>query len=346
MNKNKKDGRKLKPETLQEFRNLAIKLYKKGVKQKEIAEIIGMSLSAIKSWIKIYKIEGLKGLILKNKGVKVGTNRKLNFEKEEFLKQLIIDKNPEEIGLNYNLWTRRAIQLAVNKLLNIFIPLRTVSHYMKRFGFTVQKPLKEAYEQKPKETEKWKKKKYPEIKKKAKKENAEIHWVDETGLRSTGNYVRGFSPKGKTPIIRTTGKRFRINLISSVTNQGKMRFMTFKDSMNSEKLIEFMYRLLKNNKRKVFVILDNLRVHHSKHFTSWLENKKEKIEVFYLPSYSPNLNPDERLNRDLKTNFYIGSSVKNNIDFRKKVISFLKSIQRLPERIKKYFISKYVKYAA
>ncbi len=281
MNKNKKDGRRLKYETLQELRNLAIKLYEKGMKQKEIADIIRMSLSAVKSWIKVYKVEGLEGLILKPKGVKVGANRKLNPEKEEFLKQLIINKNPEEVGLNYNLWTRRAIQLAVSKLLDVFMPLRTISHYMKRFGFTVQKPLKEAYEQNPKEIEKWDKKNYPKIKKKAKKEHAEIHWVDETGLRSNGNYIRGFSPKGKTPIIRTTGKKFRINIISSVTNQGKMRFMTFKNSMNSKKLIKFMYRLCKNRNRKIIVILDNLRVHHSKHFKSWLKNKKEKIEVFY-----------------------------------------------------------------
>lgn len=343
---NKKDGRKIKIEVLQEIRFLAIKLYKKGIKQKEIAEIVGISLSAIKSWIRIYKMKGKEGLILKKKGVKLGTNRKLNFEQSEFLKQLIINKTPEKIGLSCLLWTRLAIQLAVIKFLDVFIPLRTISHYMKRFGFTPQKPLKEAYEQNPKAVDQWLKEDYPKIKKKAKEENAEIHWVDETGLRSNSNYMRGFSPKGKTPTVKITAKRFNINIISSITNQGKMRFKTYEDSMNSKKLIEFLYRLYRNNKYKIIVILDNLAVHHSKIFKRWLKDKKDKIEVFYLPSYSPKLNPDERLNRDLKTNFYFDTSIKNNSDFRKKVISFLRSIQRVPKRIKKYFISKFVQYAA
>ena len=343
---NKRDGRKLKKEVLQEIRKVVIRLYKEGLKQKEISQIVEIGLSSVKNYIRIYKVKGMKGLILKDRGVKYGTNRKLNFEQSEFIKQIIIKKTPEQFGLNYFLWTRRAIQLAVINLFDIFMSLRTVSHYMKRFGFTPQKPLKEAFEQDPEYVEQWLNKIYPKIKKKAKKENAEVHWADETGLRSDANYIRGFSPKGKTPIIKTTGKRFSINLISSITNQGKMRFMTYVGPMNSRKLIEFMYRLLKNNKRKVIVILDNLRVHHSKQFNFWLKNKKERIEVFYLPSYSPNMNPDERLNRDLKTNLYVDSSIKSNIDFRKKVISFLKSIQRLPERIKKYFISKFVQYAA
>ena len=217
---------------------------------------------------------------------------------------------------------------------------------MKRFGFSPQKPLKRAYEQNTKLVNQWLKKDYPNIKKRAKKEKAEIHWVDETGLRSNSNYIRGYAPKRKTPIIKITGKRLSLNLISSITNQGKMRFMTYKKSMNSKELIKFIYRLYKNNERKIFVILDNLSVHHSKHFKSWLKNKKEKVEIFYLPSYSPELNPDERLNRDLKTNFHLSSFVKTNVDFRKKIISFLKSIQRMPNRIKKYFISKFVAYAA
>ncbi len=342
---NKRDGRKLKKEVLQEIRDLVIRLYKNGSKQDKISKITRISLSSVKNYIRIYKNKGMEGLILNNRGVKYGTNRKLNFEQSEFLRQMIINQTPEKIGLNYLLWTRRSIQMAAMKLLNIFIPLRTISHYMKRFGFTPQKPLRKAYEQNLKIVKKWIKTDYPKIKEKAKNEKAEIHWVDETGLRSNANYIRGFSPKGKTPTVKITAKKFSINIISSITNQGKMRFKTYKESMNSKKFIEFLYRLYKNNKCKVIVILDNLSVHHSKHFKNWLKDKKEKIEVFYLPSYSPELNPDERLNRDLKTNFYTDSSIKNNSDFRKKVISFLKSIQRVPKRIKKYFISKFVQYA-
>ena len=226
------------------------------------------------------------------------------------------------------------------------MPLRTISDYMKRLGFTPQKPVRCAYEQNPKVVRKWLGEIYPKIAKKAKKYKAEIHWVDETGLNSNSNYIRGYSIIGNTPIVRMKAKRFSINLISSITNRGKMRFMTYEESMNSKKLIIFINRLYKDIKRKIFVILDNLAVHHSKAFKTWLEKKKDKIEVFYLPSYSPELNPDERLNRDLKTHFHSGSIAKTKKDFIKKTISFLKTIQRMPFRIKNYFNSKAVRYAA
>jgi len=310
------DGRKLKTETQQQLRYTAIELRKRKLTYFEIAEALGVHFATVGKWCRIYKKHGHLGLKIKKRGVKIGTNLRLSLDQTKILKKIIIDKTPDQLKLHFYLWTRKAIQVLILKLWKINIPMRTLSDYMKRLGFSPQRPLKKAYQQDPIITEKWVKKIYPSIKKKAKKEKAQIHWVDETGLRSNINYLRSYAPKGKTPILKTSGTRMHVNIISSVTNQGKLRFMTYIETMNSKRLIEFIGRLIRSNSNKIIVILDNLRVHHSKHFRSWLENKKEKIEVFYLPSYAPELNPDERLNRDLKMNFRLkhNPKIKKNLE--------------------------------
>ena len=137
-------------------------------------------------------------------------------------------------------------------------------------------------------------------------EKAEIHWGDETGLCNDSYHGRSYAPRGHTPAIRLHPKCERVNLISTVTNQGKVRLMFYKSKMNSQTLIKFMERLIKDYDKKVFLILDNLKVHHSYIVKDWLNEHIEQIEVFFLPSYSPELNPDEYLNYDLKTGVHSG----------------------------------------
>ena len=210
--------------------------------------------------------------------------------------------------LPFALWTRIAVQQLIRQLWSIDMPIRTVGEYLKRWGFTPQKPLRRAYKQNPKAVKKWLNDQYPTIVKRAKKEKAEIHWGDETGLCNDSYHGRSYAPRGQTPAIRLHPRCKRVNLISTVTNQGKVRFMVYKDKMNSDTMIKFMERLIKNSERKIFLILDNLKVHHSYIVRDWLEEHKAQIEAFFLPSYSPELNPDEYLNCDLKGGVYSGHS--------------------------------------
>ncbi len=226
------------------------------------------------------------------------------------------------------------------------MPIRTVGEYLKRWGFTPQKPLKKAYEQNPKAVQKWKEEEYPAIHKRAKGEGAEIHWGDETGIRSDCQHGRGYAPRGKTPVQRIPAKRSSTNLISTVTNQGKVRFMGYRGSMNAEVLIEFFKQLLKEANQKIFLILDNLRVHHAKVVKAWLEKHTDQIELFFLPSYSPELNPDEYLNCDLKAGVHSKVSAKTQEALEKNVFEHMKMLQESPERVRKYFQHPSIAYAA
>lgn len=340
------DTRKLSQDALQQLRNQAIRLRKKGKTYKEISEVIDVHYSTICGWWKTYEKEGAKGIRLKTRGRKKGNNRTLNPLQEKEIQKIIEDKEPDQLKLPFALWTRRGVQEVIKKFYKIKMPIRSVGNYLQRWGFTPQKPLKRAYEQNPKAVKKWLDEEYPEIAKRAKKEKAEIHWGDETGLSNTSQHGRSYSPKGKTPTIRLSAKKERINLVSSVTNQGKVRFMVYQDTMNAQTFIKFLQRLIKDTEQKIYLVLDNLRVHHSKIVKEWIAEHQEKIELFFLPSYSPELNPDEYLNCDLKAGVHSGPLARSKKDLKKKAISHLRMLQKKPQRVKKYFNHSKILYAA
>ena len=341
-----RDGRKLSPELQQHNRQVAIKLFQKGVKRKVIAESLEVSYIAVCQWIRLWKKEGIDSLTLGKRGRRLIEQRKLSEPQECVLKEVLLNQTPQQNGLPYALWSRKAIQEVIWHMWRIKIALRTISDYMKRWGYTPQKPLKRAYQQNPKQVDKWLKETYPSIKEKAHLQKGVICWADETGVKNQCNHHRGYAPKGKTPVVDVSAKRFSINMISSVSNRGDIRFMLYREKMTAKTLIKFMKRLIKDAIKKVFLILDNLKVHHAHVVKGWVEKHQDQIEVYYLPAYSPELNPDEYLNCDLKTGIRASSAAKSQPDLEKKVLKHMRMLQKKPGRVVKYFEHRKIKYAS
>jgi transposase len=339
------DARKLSTDAQQQLRFQVLRLRKQGRTHKEISAITGVSLSTCSTWWSIYQKEGKKALLIQKRGRPSGSCRRLDKEQEKQIQKAICDKCPDQLKLPFALWTRIAVQQLIQQLWGIEVPVRTIGDYLKRWNFTPQKPLKRAYEQNPKAVKKWLEEDYPTIKQKAKKEDAEIHWGDETGLCNDSYHGRSYAPRGRTPAISLSARCKRVNLISSVTNQGKVRFMIYKDRMNADTFIKFMKRLIKDADRKIFLILDNLKVHHSYKACDWLEEHTDQIEVFFLPSYSPELNPDEYLNCDLKAGVHSGPPARTRKQLKNKALSHLRKLQKMPKRVKKYFKHPKISYA-
>ena len=342
----KTDTRKLKPEVQQELRNQAIRLRQSGMTYKEIGATVGVHPTNVCKWWKAYEQGGKKAVRQKVRGRRKGACRTLTQDQERELQRAIKDRFPDQLKLPFALWTRIAVQQLLKQLYSIQMPIRTVGEYLKRWGCTPQKPLTRAYEKNPKAVSRWLNETYPAIAERAKTEGAEIQWGDETGLLNNAYYHRSYAPSGKTPAVRLPAKRERVSMISTLTNRGKVRFMLYENAMNAKTLIRFMGRLIKDADRKVFLILDNLRTHHSKPVREWLEEHKEHIEAFFLPSYSPELNPDEYLNRDLKLNVHKGTPARTKSKLKRKTISHLRKLQKLPGRIVKYFKDPNIAYAA
>ena len=325
------------------FRKRAIQLLKSGKKKKDIASILGVDANTITHWSK----KSQSGLLKeKKRGVSSEDKKLLSNEQEKEIQRKIIDVMPSQYKLDFALWTRKAVQELILQEFAIKIAVNTTGDYLRKWGFTPQKPKKKAYEQQPAQVQKWLDEQYPTIKELAKKEEAEIHWGDETGIRNNCQHGRSYAPKGKTPVKLSMAKRFSVNMISTVTNQGKVQFMIYTDTMNSDRLIEFMRQLIKSSDKKIYLILDNLRVHHSKLVKEWVEGHKDQIALFFLPSYSPEKNPDEYLNCDLKQGMSAKAAPKNAEKLEENIKNHMEMLKEKPERLRKYFNHDDIKYAA
>ena len=342
----KMDFRKLSSEQRYILRLRGINLIKSGETQKKVASIFGVRTSTVNSWVKSYKEEGLRGLKDKSRGVKSEDKKLLSAKLEKEIQRMITDTMPDQLKLPYALWTRKAVKELIEREFGITLAINTMGDYLRSWGFSPQKLKKKAYEQCSKKVQLWLDQEYPAIKERAKKEKAIIHWGDETGIRNSNQHGRSYAPKGRTPVKLSMSKRFSVNMISSVTNQGLVEFMIYSGSMNADRLIEFMNQLTKNKPKKVFLILDNLRVHHSKIVKAWVEKNKAKIEIFHLPSYSPEKNPDEYLNCDLKYGLSTKPSPRNEEQLKNNVEDHMVMLQMNQDRVKKYFEHEEIRYAA
>ena len=296
-----------------------IHLHTKKQKFAVIADTLRISYDAVSRIVRSFKKNGCLAKE-KTRGRKKGEKRTLTLKQENEIQRIIIDKYPDQMKLGFALWTRAAVKQLIQQKYGIDMPMRSISNYLNRWGLTGQRPAKRAVSQDDVKRKTFMEKEYPAIAERAKKENAVIYWGDETGINNQEYYMRGFSPRSVAPVLKVQPRQEKINMISAISNIGLCRFMCYEDSMTQQGFIEFMKRLVNDAKKKVFLIVDNLKVHHGKIVQSWLEAQKDVIEVFYIPTYSPDLNPDEYLNHMLKQNVHAGMLPETKKDIQKRRI--------------------------
>ena len=343
----KENARKQTLEQLHERRKQVVRLHKQGIKVMQIVDMTGLSYPPVRACIDLFEAGGWTAIRPALRGRSPGVGRTLTQAQEDSIQRTIIDKRPEQLKMDFVLWSRAAVGQLIEQEYGIKLHVRSIGKYLKRWGFTPQKPIKRAYEQNPQAVQAWLEGEYPGIEQRARSEGAEIHWGDETALVNTDVRGRSFAPAGKTPVALSIGStRQKLSMIATVTNQGKTRWMIIDDAFDAEKLIEFLGALIKDAGKKVFLILDNLRVHHSKQVKAWVAERADQIELFYLPSYSPQLNPEERLNADLKQEMGRRVPVRTKARLREAANEHMAMLDRTPERVIAYFQDRRVRYAA
>lgn len=337
------DARFLHPVIQQQLRNDAIELFLNGTTTSDISRKLGVSRQAIYGWIDKYSKSGEKGLANHRRGRPKGTQLE-PWQSAQIVK-LIKNSCPDELSMPFFLWTREAVGLLIKRKFNISLSRWTVGRYLSNWGFSPQKPARRAIEQNPQAIERWLNIEYPAIQKLARKEKATIYWGDEMGLRSDHNVGRTYGLKGKTPVIKRTGNRFSCNMISTITNLGKLNFMVFHENFTEDVFLKFLKRFIRQSPRKAFLIVDNHSAHKSKKVKAWLKSNVEHIHLYYLPSYCPELNPDEFLNQDVKS--YMGkqrvhtkSQMVNNLN------KHLKMRQKQPHIIQNFVQGCHPQYVA
>jgi len=338
------DLRKLAAAGLQEKKEQVIRLKQKGFTGKQIEEMTLISANQVSKIWRAFEKGGIKAIKPKKRGRKNGEGKILNAEQEREIRKIIIDKTPEQVKLSFMLWTRQAISDLIYDMYGIRLQLRCITNYLERWGFTCQRPTKKAYVQDNIKVKNFMEDEYPAIAQRAKAENAEIYWGDETGVDNQEHYQRGFAPIGQPPVLDIFSKRERLNMISAITNKGSLRFMIYDEKMNQQRLIEFMERLVEDSTRKIFLILDNLKVHHGKIVKAWLAEHKYEIEVFFIPPYSPELNPDEYLNHALKLHIHSGVVPRTKKDIREKTQKFMHRLTYYADEVSAFFRHPRVSY--
>jgi transposase len=343
----KENARKQTLEQLHERRKQVIRLYKKGIKIMQIVEMTGLSYPPVRAAIDLFEAGGWSAIRPALRGRTRGDGRTLSAAQEQAIQRLIIENRPEQLKMEFCLWSRTAVGQLIEQEFGIKLHVRSIGKYLSRWGFTPQKPIKRAYEQSPQAVQAWLEGEYPAIEERARHEGAEIHWGDETALVNTDVRSRSYAPAGKTPVAMAVGgTRQKLSMIATVTNQGKTRWMIIDEAFDAEKFIEFLQALIKDAGKKVFLILDNLRVHHSKIVKAWVAEHSGHIALFYLPSYSPQLNPEERLNADLKQEMGKRVPVRTKAKLRAAATEHMSMLEQNPERVMSYFQDRRVRYAA
>lgn len=319
-------------------------LKKKLGTQKEASGLFGITERAVNKIWGLYKISGKRALSSKKRGVQTG--KKINGEQAFLVRKLIKEKLPDQLKLPYGLWTREAVQRLISEKFDIELSRWQVGRYLKSWGYSPQKPISKAFEQKPEKVKQWLEEEYPTIQKKAKKEKAVIYFGDETGMRSDHQTGRSYAPKGETPIIKRTGQRYSLNMISAISNKGHLQFMIIDGRFNGDVFIEFLKRMIRYSNQKIYFVTDGHPAHKTKKLNEWLDENKKRIEVFFLPPYSPELNPQEYVNQDVKTNVIGKKRPINKAQMKNNVNEFMHKRKKDKRQVQKYFHEKHVRYAA
>lgn len=336
------DARSYSHQALEKMRIDAVRRVEAGESPEFVAAGLGINRRTIYRWLAAFHYGGQEAL--KAKPVP-GAPAKLSAKQMARLCRLIRTKNPLQLKFEFGLWTLKMIRELINCEFGVKLSEVSVGRVMKRLGFTAQRPLYRAWQQNPQLARSWQEQEYPKIAARAKREKALILFADESGIRS--DYHRGttWAPKGKTPTVNVTGARFSLNMLSAVNALGHFRFMTTDGRVTATVFREFLRRLITGMDRKVFLIVDGHPVHKAKLVKRFVSENDDRIELFFLPPYSPELNPDELVWSHVKGKVARGT-IKTKDELKRKVERAMRQLQMMPQIVAGFFYAPTCQYAA
>lgn len=340
---NKHDGRTLRHDVLTELRKRAVSRVQEGESPEAVIRAMGFCRASIYNWLAMYRAGGWDALDARKRG---GRPRKVSARMIAWVYRVVTGGDPRQYKFPFALWTRNAIAILLYRRYGVRLSANSVGRLLAHLGITPQKPLWRAYQQDPERVRQWIQAEYPAIARQAQQERAEIWFGDESGVRSDYHAGTTWAARGKTPVVRTTGARYRLNMLSAVNRRGKMRFMIEAKGLNADVMCRFLDRLMAGQKRRVFLILDGHPIHKSARLARKVTGFDGRLRLFLLPPYSPELNPDEGVWREVKGHRLGRAGIFSFADLKSKALGALRHLARRPDKVRALFRTHTTIYAA
>lgn len=338
------DGRKLDHKALEHLRRLAVKrVIEDGEKPSQVMDSLGLCRTSIYPWLREFKDKGWEALA---ESISAGPTPKLDEKQRQQVRRWILGKDPRQHGFDFGLWTRQIVQTMIREKMGIDLCLSSVGKLLASLDITPQKPLRRAYERDPFAVEKWRTEDYPKLKKRAKKLGATIFFLDEAGFQSDPPLGRTYGLKGHTPIVASSGQRQSINVISAVSASGAFWAATYTGKLDAESFVQFLRDFMKGQKKKVFLVVDGHPAHKSNLVKEYIAEMAGRLELYFLPPYAPDLNPDEFVWNYMKTTGVSKKPLKKNESLRERVEHDLNAIHASKILVASFFSAKSVAYAS
>lgn len=340
-----RDARRLSPQAQEDLRRRAVAAVKAGNTQAAVSTVLGVSPQAVSRWVNAFDRKGNRALTAGRRGRRPGEQKALTRQQEARVRRAVLGRCPDQVALPGLVWTRPQVRELVRRWFGVGLSLVTIGKYLRSWRLSPQKPIRRAYEQNPEAVARWLQVDYPAIAKRATTEKAIILWLDQTGLRSDASVGTTWAPVGKTPVVGKTGKRFAVNVMAAISNKGELYFTCYTGSFTGPVLLAFLDRLVRHLNRKIHLIVDGHPVHRRVSVRDWLAERVDAIQMHFLPGYSPELNPVELLNGDVKRHV-AQANPANPAELAKAAAAHLRRRQNQPEAVKALFGKPEVRYAA
>jgi transposase len=339
------DGRKLDHRTLEVLRLRAVEQVQAGAHPEEVAATLGLHRKTVYGWLAKFREGGRDALAARPVP---GRPPKLSGAQIARLYELIVGADPAQFSFEFALWTREMVRQVIRREFQVALSVVSVGRLLRTMGLSPQRPLYRAYQQNPEAVARWKAEQFPAIRKQAKAEGATIYFADEAGIRSDYHAGTTWAPVGRTPVVRTTGARFSLNMLSAVSAQGALRFTVHEGTVNAAVFIDFCKRLLRDTEQTgggpVYLVVDGHPAHRAKATTAFVASTEGRLKLFFLPGYSPELNPDEWVWKNVKHDRIGKTGATSPDDLKSKVISALRRLQKLPATVRGFFADPCLRY--
>lgn len=337
------DARRLSHTVLTELRRRAVQQVQAGESPEVVAAALGINRTTIYDWLSLYRHGGWDALTAKKRG---GRRRKLDGRALRWIFDTVTMKNPLQLQFPFALWTCAMIGAVIADRFGVRLSRSSVGRLLTQLGLSAQRPLWRAYQQNPAEVDRWLKQEYPKIQALARRQGAEIFFGDEAGVRSDHHAGTTWAVRGRTPIVSSTGARFGFNLISAISARGLLRFMVVEGKVGAAAFVAFLKRLLHGARRPIFLIVDGHPAHKARLVERFVAATKGQLSLYFLPAYSPELNPDELVWNNLKNAALGRRPHYAKVQLKRAAISHLRSLQRSAAKVRSFFQTPYTCYAA